>query len=345
MKRDRKRIGKGSMARKMERAEAPEKKAGPEERNAAGGKQAGGAPEGTAGKDSGKKKKSHRVSNFLLVMILLVGAGIAAYPAFSEYWNSMHQSRAIMGYAERVAEMTNEEYEVIWDSAVEYNRRLLELPNRWVVDVDEELAEDYNAQLNIEATGNMGFISIPKIDVNLPIYHGTSDAVLQTSIGHIAGTSLPAGSSHSDEENFVTPDFASHSVLSGHRGLPSARLFSDLDAMEVGDVFYLTILDQTLTYEVDKITVIEPEDLTELEIVPGRDLCTLMTCTPYGINTHRLLVRGSRIENEKQRLNVRITADALKIEPAYVAPFIAGPVLILMVFWVVLMTSGRKKRR
>ena len=145
--------------------------------------------------------------------------------------------------------------------------------------------------------------------------------------------------------NWLKPDFASHSVLSGHRGLPSARLFSDLDAMEIGDVFYLTILDQTLTYRVDKITVIEPEDISELEIIPGMDLCTLMTCTPYGINTHRLLVRGSRIENEKNYLDVRITADAIKIQPLYVAPFIAVPVLLLMVFWVLLMTSGHHKRR
>ena len=278
-----------------------------------------------------EKKKNHRVSNLALVLILLTGAAIMAYPAFSEYWNGLHQSRAILGYAQRVAELTNEEYETIWSSALDYNERLLELPNRWMTDHDEELKADYETQLNADGTGNMGFITIPKIKVNLPLYHGTTDSVLQTSIGHIAGTSLPAGSSHSNEEDFLTPDFASHCVLSGHRGLPSARLFSDLDAMEIGDIFYMTILDQTLTYEVDRITVIVPEDMSELEIVPGKDLCTLMTCTPYGVNTHRLLVRGSRIENEKKKLNVRITADGLRIDPLYVAPFIAVPVLILMV--------------
>ena len=288
-----------------------------------------------------KKKKKHRISNLILVLILFIGIGILGYPSFSEYWNSLHQSRAIMGYAERVAEMTNEEYDAVWNSALDYNRRLLDLPNRWAI--DDDYLDDYESQLNVDATGNMGYISIPRIDVNLPIYHGTSDAVLQTSIGHITGTSLPVGSMHSDPEDWLKPDYASHSVLSGHRGLPSARLFSDLDAMEVGDVFYLTILDQTLTYQVDKITVIEPEDITELEILPGRDLCTLMTCTPYGINTHRLLVRGTRIENEKNYLEVRITADAIKIEPLYVAPFIAVPVLLLMVLWVLLMTSGRGK--
>ena len=292
-----------------------------------------------------KKKKNHRVSNLVLVLILLTGAVIMAYPSFSEYWNSLHQSRAIMGYAQRVAELTNEEYETIWSAALDYNERLPELPNRWLVDHDENLKADYETQLNADGTGNMGYITIPKINVNLPLYHGTTDSVLQTSIGHIAGTSLPAGSTHSNEEDFLIPDFASHCVLSGHRGLPSARLFSDLDAMEVGDIFYLTILDQTLTYEVDRITVIEPEEMEELEIIPGRDLCTLMTCTPYGINTHRLLVRGSRIENEKKKLNVRITADGLRIDPLYVAPFIAVPVLVLMVLWVLVMTGGRRKNR
>lgn len=290
-----------------------------------------------------KKKRKHRVSNLILVLILFIGIAIAGYPAFSEYWNNMHQSRAIMGYAERVAEMTNEEYETVWNAALRYNERLLDMPNRWAIEGED--LDYYETQLNVDATGNMGFISIPKIDVNLPIYHGTSDAVLQTSIGHITGTSLPAGSTHSDEEDWLKPDFASHSVLSGHRGLPSARLFSDLDAMEVGDVFYLTILDQTLTYRVDKITVIEPEDISELEIIPGMDLCTLMTCTPYGINTHRLLVRGTRIENEKNYLDIRVTADAIKIQPLYVAPFIAVPVLLLMVLWVLLITSGHHKRR
>ena len=294
-------------------------------------------------KGNGEKKRKHRVSNWVLVLILIIGIGIAAYPAFSEYWNSLHQTRAIMGYAERVAEMTNEEYEQVWNAALDYNERLLEKPNRWAIDSD--CLEDYETQLNVDATGNMGYISIPKIDVNLPMYHGTSDMVLQTSIGHITGTSLPAGSAHTDPEDWLKPDFASHCVLSGHRGLPSARLFSDLDAMEVGDLFYLTILDQTLTYQVDRITVIEPEDMTELEIVPGKDLCTLMTCTPYGINTHRLLVRGSRVENEKNYLEVRVTADAIRIEPVYVAPFIAIPVLVLMALWVVLMTSGKRKRK
>lgn len=294
--------------------------------------------------DNRKKKKSHRASNIILVLILLVGAGIAGYPAFSEYWNSMHQSRAIMGYAERVAELGNEEYKEIWDAALDYNRRLSESANPWKMS-DADM-DDYERQLNVDGTGNMGFISIPKIDVNLPVYHGTSDAVLQTSVGHIDGTSLPAGSVHPNpEEDFDEVEFGSHSVLSGHRGLPSAKLFSDLDAVEEGDVFYLTILDQTLTYRVDQIKVIVPEDSSDLVVFPGKDYCTLMTCTPYGINTHRLLVRGIRVENDKELVDVRVTADALKIEPLYVVPFIAGPVLFLMILWVVIFAGGGKKKR
>ena len=298
----------------------------------------GKTPQGGTG-----KKQKHRVSNLILVLILLAGVAIAGYPAFSDYWNSMHQTRAIQGYAERVAELDNEEYTAVWEAALDYNRRLAEDPNPWAM-YDEDI-DDYERQLNVDGTGNMGFISIPRIDVNLPVYHGTSDSVLQTSIGHIDGTSLPAGSVHPDEDNYDKVEYASHSVLSGHRGLPSAKLFSDLDVLEVGDVFYLTVLDQTLTYQVDKITVILPEDNSELRLFPGKDYCTLMTCTPYGINTHRLLVRGIRVENDKKLLDVRVTADALKIEPLYVVPFIAGPVLLLMILWVVLFAGRKKKSR
>ena len=301
-------------------------------------KKAGRTPADGAG-----KKKKHRVSNTILVLILLAGVAIAGYPAFSDYWNSMHQTRAIAGYAERVAELTNDEYITVWENALDYNRRLAENPNPWAMS-DEDI-DDYEQQLNVDGTGNMGFISIPRIDVNLPVYHGTSEAVLQSSIGHIDGTSLPAGSVHPDEDDYGQVAFASHSVLSGHRGLPSAKLFSDLDAMEVGDVFYLTVLDQTLTYQVDKITVILPEDSSELTLFPGKDYCTLMTCTPYGINTHRLLVRGVRVENDKELIDVRVTADALKVEPLYVVPFIAGPVLLVMILWVILFAGRKKKSR
>ena len=289
-----------------------------------------------------KKTLGRRVSTILLVLVLVVGMGLLIYPPFSEYWNSFHQSRAIISYAEKVANLDKEKYEQIWNAALEYNRSLTKKGNHWAM--DEEEAEEYDAQLNVDGTGNMGYISIPKADINLPLYHGTNESVLQTSVGHIEGSSLPAGSVHSNEEDFDEVEYASHCVLSGHRGLPSARLFSDLDVMEVGDLFYLTILDQTLTYEVDEINIVEPGDSSKIEFVPGMDLVTLVTCTPYGINSHRLLVRGRRIENEKTRLNVRVTADALRIEAIFVAPFIAAPVLLLLVFWVLIITSGRRRR-
>ena len=208
----------------------------------------------------------------------------------------------------------------------------------------EIMAEHGGLRLGVIGTGNMGFITIPRINVNLPIYHGTEESVLQTAVGHIEGTSLPVGSAH-DEENFGKVKFASHCVISGHRGLPSAKLFSDLDKVEIGDLFTMNILDQTLTYEVDAINVVEPGDVKLIEIVPNEDLVTLVTCTPYGINTHRLLVRDHRIENEKARLNIRVTADAVRIDAIYVAPFIAAPVLLLMAAWVMMMSGRRSRRR
>ncbi len=289
-----------------------------------------------------KKKKKQRWVDLLLVLVLLVGLAFVAYPSFSDYWNSLHQSRAIISYAESVATLNTEEYEQMWIDALLYNGYLAEKSNQWEIEPEE--SEAYNARLNVGGTGNMGFISIPRINLNLPVYHGVDEGVLQTSVGHIEGTSLPVGSPHNDEEDFQKIAFASHCVISGHRGLPSAKLFSDLDKMEIGDVFTFNVLDQTLTYEVDAINVVEPTDSELIEIVPGQDLCTLVTCTPYGINTHRLLVRGHRIENEKARLNIRITADAVRIDATQVAPFIAAPVLLLMAAWVLMMT-GRGRRR
>lgn len=288
-----------------------------------------------------KKKKSRRMTNLLLFLIFLVGVGLLSYPTVSDYWNSFHQSRAIISYAERVANLDAEVYAEILDSAMEYNRAVSQKMNQWFM--GEEEAEWYNQELNVDGTGNMGIISIPKLDLNLPMYHGTTESVLQTSIGHVESTSLPVGSPHLNEEDFDDVAFASHSVLSGHRGLPSARLFSDLNAMEVGDLFYLTILDQLLTYQVVDIFVVEPNDSSKTALIPGMDLCTLVTCTPYGINTHRLLVRGRRIPNEKKIFDIRVTADAIKIDAAFVAPFLAAPVLILLVIWGMAITSGRRR--
>ncbi len=269
-------------------------------------------------------------TNILLVLALLIGLGLLVYPTFADYWNSFTQSRAIVSYAETVASLDTEKYEAIWNNALAYNKALAETGIFWMP--DEEQMADYESQLNVTGTGNMGYIDIPKINVSLPIYHGTEEAVLQTSIGHLVGTSLPSGGE------------SSHCALSGHRGLPSAKLFSDLDKLIEGDRFILTVLDQTLTYEVDQIRIVEPTDVSDLVIEEGQDYCTLITCTPYSINSHRMLVRGHRVENDRV-VELRISADAMQIDPIYVAPAIAIPVLVLLVIWLFIMTSGRSKRR
>lgn len=258
----------------------------------------------------------------ILAAVFVIGLGLLLYPSVSDYWNSLHQSRAIMTYAEKVADMDQQEYEKLMDAAKLYNQRIAENGMKWTLNDEEK--EEYEQQLNIAGTGNMGYIDIPKIDVKLPVYHGIDVKTLETSIGHMEGTSLPVGGE------------GSHCVLSGHRGLPSARLFSDLDKLAEGDTFCLTILNETLTYEVDQIRVVEPTDLSELQIEEGKDYCTLVTCTPYGINTHRLLVRGHRVDNPQGEANV--IADALQIDPIYIAPFVAVPILVLLFVLLMVMT-------
>ena len=263
----------------------------------------------------------------ILIGILLIGLGLLLYPSFSDYWNSFHQSRAIASYAQSVADMSSEKYDEIIEKAEAYNRKLSETGIKWTL--DEEEKEEYNSQLAIRDSSIMAYIDIPKIDITLPIYHGTDEAVLQTAIGHLEGTSLPVGGE------------GSHCVLSGHRGLPSAKLFSDLDKMVEGDTFSLTVMNRTLTYEVDQIRIVEPTDLSDLTIEEGKDYCTLVTCTPYGINTHRLLVRGHRTANPNGDADV--IADALQIEPVYIAPFLAVPTLLLLVFGLLVVTGHRKR--
>ena len=258
--------------------------------------------------DSASRRAADRLFTIALVGVMMVGIGLLAYPSFSDYWNSFHQSRAVMTYAEHVADMNSDEYGQILDRARDYNARLTENGINWHM-TDEEKAA-YNDELNFDGSSVMGYINIQKIDVILPIYHGTEESVLQTSIGHLQESSLPVGGE------------GSHCMLSGHRGLPSARLFTDLDKLKAGDTFTMTILNETLTYEVDHIWIVEPTDLTHLELEPGKDLCTLITCTPYGINTHRLLVRGHRIENISG--NAMVVADAIQIRPVFIAPFLAA---------------------
>lgn len=265
----------------------------------------------------------------ILLLILLIGAGLIAYPSFADWWNSFHQSRAVASYAEAVANMNTEEYERIISKAQAYNRKLSRSGILWTLDEDEE--KEYKEQLDIGTSGIMGYIDIPKIDVMLPIYHGIDESILQVAVGHIPGTSLPVGGK------------GSHCVVSGHRGLPSARLFTDIDKLVEGDSFTITVLNKTLTYEVDQIRTVLPTDLSDLQIEKGKDYVTLVTCTPYGINTHRLLVRGHRIENADG--DASVIADALQIEPIYIAPFIAVPILILLIIGMFIMTGMRTRRR
>lgn len=263
-----------------------------------------------------KKKKGGGFTTFLLVLIFVAGLSLMLYPTFSNYWNSLHQTRVIASYAEEVANMNDEEYTEIWQAARDYNNEILSRRNPYVL--PDEKRATYEALLNIGGSGIMGYVEIPSIEVTLPIYHGTSDAVLQVASGHLEWTSLPVGGS------------STHTVLSGHRGLPSAKLFTDLDELREGDVFMLRVLDEVLTYEVDQILIVLPTDTENLQIVGGKDYCTLTTCTPYGINTHRMLVRGHRIETEEQQVMfVRVAADAVRVEPMVVAAIVGIILLIL----------------
>lgn len=278
----------------------------------------------------GKKKRSGAATTILLFVVLIVGLSLLLYPSLSNYWNSMHQSRAIANYSESVATIDKEKYDSLWQEAIDYNKRILQ--RSIAFSVSDEEALDYDRLLNVDGTGVMGYIEIPEIDVSLPIYHGTGDAVLQVAVGHLDWSSLPTGGE------------STHCVLSGHRGLPSAKLFTHLDQLVEGDVFVMRILDEVLTYEVDQIRIVEPQEVADLKIVEGQDLCTLVTCTPYGINTHRLLVRGHRIENAQEAIEIRITADAIQIEPLLVAPVLAVPLLLILII-AVFVNDGRKKKK
>lgn len=273
----------------------------------------------------------NKKSTIILLLVFLIGLSLLLYPTASDWWNSFHQSRAIAGYAEAVSKLDDASYEQTWAAAQAYNKTLLTNDHRY--QPTEEENRQYESLLNISGNGIMGYIEIPTIDVSLPIYHGTEDTVLQIAIGHIQGSSLPVGGP------------GTHCVVSGHRGLPSAKLFTDLDKLVEGDTFMLRVLDEVLTYEVDQIRIVEPYELDQLEIEEGQDLCTLVTCTPYGINSHRLLVRGHRIENQESSSSIRVTADAMQIEPVLVAPVVAAPMLLILLLWLLFSGSkpGKKK--
>lgn len=277
-----------------------------------------------------KSKKSGGFTTFLLILILLLGLSLLLYPSFSDWWNSFHQSRVIDTYMEVISHIDPNRYNEIWESAHAFNQKIRK--NKQAFALSESMMEEYLQQLDVGDNGVMGYIRIPSIDVMLPVYHTVEDVVLQVAVGHIEWSSLPIGGE------------STHSILSGHRGLPSAKLFSDLDKLREGDVFILQILDQTFTYEVDQILIVLPDVIDGLLIEEGKDLCTLVTCTPYGVNSHRLLVRGHRVENAAQASNVRVTADALRIQPLVVAAVLFFPFLLLILLVVSLFEKDNKRK-
>lgn len=275
-----------------------------------------------------KKKKKDHLTTVLLVIILVAGLSLLLYPTLSDYWNSFHSSKAISSYADNVDELDQEKYDEIWAAAQAYNRSLLERDTGFAL--SEEQKKEYVNLLDISGLGIMGYIEIPKIDCSLPIYHGTEESVLQIAIGHLDWSSLPVGGK------------GSHCVLSGHRGLPSAKLFTNLDKLQEGDLFMLRVLDEVLTYSVDRILIVEPQEVSDLQIDQEQDLCTLVTCTPYGINTQRLLVQGHRVDNVEESREIRVIADVLQIDPLIVAPITAIPMLLVLL--IILLLPKRTKK-
>ena len=270
----------------------------------------------------------NKLTTILLILALFAGLSLLLYPTVSDYWNSLHASQAVADYAENVRNLEAEKYEQVLQDAKSYNQMLPYEQTTFAL--SEEEKEAYDALLDISGTGVMGYIEIPTVNISLLVYHGTEDAVLQIAVGHLEWSSLPVGGE------------STHCVLSGHRGLPSAKLFTNLDKLVAGDKFIMRVLDEVLTYEVDQILIVEPTDVSTLIIEAGKDLCTLVTCTPYGINSHRLLVRGHRIENQDEAQAIRVTSDAIQIEPLIVAPAVALPMLLVLL--VILLVSGGKTK-
>lgn len=274
-------------------------------------------------------KHKNNIINKVLIIVLLVGVSLLLYPTVSDYWNSFHQTRAIASYTQAVENLNTDQYATIKEAAIAYNKSLANKSTNFTL--TDEQKEVYESLLDVSGTGIMGYVSIPSIQCELPIYHGTNDDVLQIAVGHIEWSSLPIGGE------------STHCVLSGHRGLTSARLFTDLDKLVEGDIFTITVLDETLTYEIDQIRIVLPNEVNDLTIEEGKDYCTLMTCTPYGINSHRMLLRGRRIDNIAEAK--RVTADAVQIEPLMVAPIVAIPILLLLLIGLLRPQKPSKKKR
>ena len=270
------------------------------------------------------------LSTIILILIFLVGLSVMLYPSVSDAVNRKHQSRAVAGYAEKVEQLSDADYQTYFDAADVYNRQLNTTPNAFY---KPDLVSGYAQTLDISGTGIMGYITIPKISVELPIYHGTDEGVLQVAAGHLEGSSLPVGGA------------GTHAVISAHRGLPSAKLFTNLDELEVGDRFTITVLNRVLTYEVDQISIVLPTETDQLLPTEGMDYVTLMTCTPYGINTHRLLVRGKRVETTESQKHIRVAADVFRIEPIIVATILAIPMLLAALVGVLVAPHLRKRSK
>lgn len=270
--------------------------------------------------------KKSRASTVILIIVFLVGLSLLLYPSLSDYWNSFRQSRAIASYVESVSHLDNQEYQALLEEARAYNASLVGDKTRFSP-TEEELAE-YLTLLGSTGAA-VGYVEIPAIKLTLPIYLGTSETVLQVGVGAMEGSSLPVGGE------------STHAVLTGHRGLPSATLFTDLDRLVQGDMFHIHILNETCTYEVDQILIVEPAEMDALEIVEGEDYCTLVTCTPYGVNSHRMLVRGHRIETPEDAVFVQVSPDALQMDPLFIAPFVAVPILLVLLLF--LLFGGQKR--
>lgn len=271
--------------------------------------------------------KGKRITVILLI-VFFIGLSVLLYPTISSYWNSKTQSEAILDYEKMLSSYTPEDFTEIFESAESYNAFLSELD--FPLHDYPAIEEEYWKTLDISGTGMMGYITVPKINQELPLYHGTDDAVLSVSAGHLQGSNLPVGG------------VGTHCVVSAHRGLPTATLFTHLDRMEIGDVFYFTILDRTFTYEVDQIRIVDPDDTSLIQIESGKDLCTLLTCTPYGINTQRLLVRGHQIDATQKR-TLYIANEAYRIDALIVTPFVALPMIFVALVYVMLKPIKKEK--
>lgn len=271
--------------------------------------------------------KKH-LPTIILILVLLIGLSFLLYPTLSDYWNSLHHSKAIASYVEEVEAFDSVSCEEMRAAARRFNEGILKRSN--VFALSEEEKETYGSLLSFADNGIMGYVDIPSINTALPIYHGTEENVLQIGAGHMEWTSVPVGGE------------GTHCVISSHRGLPSARLFTDLDKMAIGDIFTLRVLNEILTYEVDQILIVKPDQTQALRVTQGEDLCTLLTCTPYGINSHRLLVRGHRIETSEEAAQLHITGDAIQIKPVLIAPMIALPILTVLLI-VLLIPKKHKK--